>query len=239
MSQRRRSRSTSSGSAGSSASAFAGDLADIGGAAASAGGGAARGVAVVVLGDVGRSPRMQYHCASLAAAAGCAPVTLVGLAGEACQACVAGDARIAQSLLRPPRWLAAAPRALWPLLAPLRAAWQALALLFALWALAPPPRIILVQTPPAIPTLAAAWCAARTCRGRAPRARLLVDWHNMGFTVLGLSLRARYGARGLACAAPLLRAAAGYERRMAALADGHLCVTNAMRLWLWKHWHVA
>jgi len=230
MSQRRRSRSASSSGAGARSPGPPQDAPP-----------SSSGVAVVVLGDVGRSPRMQYHCASLAAAAGCAPVTLVGLAGEACMPCVAGDARVAQRLLSPPRCLASAPRLLWPVLAPLRAAWQAAALLLALWALSPPPRVILVQTPPAIPTLAAAACAARgaCCCGRRPRARLVVDWHNMGFTVLGLGLRARYGPRGLACAAPLLRLAAAYERRVAALADGHLCVTNAMRLWLWKHWRVA
>ena len=132
-------------------------------AAARGGGGSLRpnhGVAVVVLGDVGRSPRMQYHCASLAGA-GVGPVTLVGLAGEACAACVSEDARIAQVLLSPPRCFARAPRAAWPLLAPLRVLWQCGALLAALLWLSPAPAVVLVQSPPAIPTLAVAWCAAR------------------------------------------------------------------------------
>lgn len=195
-------------------------------------GGAPAGVAVVVLGDVGRSPRMQYHAASLAGA-GVGPVTLIGLAGEACQACVADDPRITQRLLSPPWALTAAPRVLWPLVAPLKVIWQCLALLWSLLALAPAPRVVLVQTPPAIPTLAVAWFAARV-RG----ARLVIDWHNFGFTVLGLSLRSRYGARGASCARPLLRVALKYERFCAGLADAHFCVTNAMRLWLRKHWRV-
>ncbi len=39
-------------------------------------------VCVVVLGDVGRSPRMQYHCLSLASMP--CRVSLVGYRGEKC-----------------------------------------------------------------------------------------------------------------------------------------------------------
>ena len=41
-------------------------------------------VAVVVLGDVGRSPRMQYHALSLAYLKDVKKVTLFGFVGEKC-----------------------------------------------------------------------------------------------------------------------------------------------------------
>ena len=41
-------------------------------------------VAVLVLGDVGRSPRMQYHALSLSEMSDNVRVTLVGYAGEEC-----------------------------------------------------------------------------------------------------------------------------------------------------------
>ncbi len=77
------------------------------------------------------------------------------------------------------------------------------------------PDVILVQNPPAAPTLVLAWMAARL-----RRARLIVDWHNFGYAMLGL----RLGPDHLA-----VRAARWYEQVMSGVADAHLCVSQAMR----------
>ena len=58
-----------------------------------------RTAAVLVLGDVGRSPRMQYHALSLAES--CAEVRLVGYAGERCVPSVEASPRIRTVLMRP------------------------------------------------------------------------------------------------------------------------------------------
>lgn len=51
---------------------------------------------VLVLGDVGRSPRMQYHTVSLAELPG-ASVSLVGYTGEDCVADVEQNARVGET----------------------------------------------------------------------------------------------------------------------------------------------
>ena len=48
--------------------------------------------AVIVIGDLGRSPRMQYHAASLAAAG--SEVDLIGLEGAALMPALAADPRV-------------------------------------------------------------------------------------------------------------------------------------------------
>ena len=65
----------------------------------------------------------------------------------------------------------------------------------------PKPDVILVQNPPAAPTLAVAWLAARL-RG----ARLVIDWHNLSHTILAVRLGEHHRA---------VRALARSERRWA------------------------
>ena len=112
-------------------------------------------VAVLVLGDVGRSPRMQYHALSLASLG--RRVLLIGYRGERCVPAIeAQPERIRQVRLRAdliPRL----PRALYVVYAPLKAVLQVLQLLWVLLVRAPRADVLLVQTPPAIPSLAAVW----------------------------------------------------------------------------------
>jgi beta-1,4-mannosyltransferase len=86
------------------------------------------------------------------------------------------------------------------------------------------PRWILVQNPPSFPTLLAAWLCARVGRGR-----LIVDWHNYGYTMLALRLGKDHA---------MVRCHEWYEGRAGRLADGHLCVSAAMRDDLARRWGV-
>lgn len=181
---------------------------------------APRRVAVVVLGDLGRSPRMQYHALALADAG--AWVELIGLAGSAPFAAVGAQPAIRVRLLpdpTPPRagagvgYLAGAAR---------RAAAQAAGLDAALRAAEA--EVILVQSPPALPSLPRALRAARR-----NGARLVIDWHNLGHALLALRLGARHPAVWLAA-----RAEQHFGRR----ADAHLCVSAAMRAALAQRWGI-
>lgn len=64
-------------------------------------GAAPKHVAVVVLGDIGRSPRMQYHAMSLVALDPGVTVSLIGYKGERCIPAVESEARINQVFVDP------------------------------------------------------------------------------------------------------------------------------------------
>lgn len=193
-----------------------------------------RRVACVVLGDFGRSPRMQYHALSLLRAG--AAVTVVGYEGEALvQGLTVDD--VEYRLFRPFqwRWLKSA---CWPLFALLKfvllifqLSW---CLLSSTWA-----DIILVQNPPsaALPIVV----IISAFRG----SRVIVDWHNLGFTTLSLALGCkedmvshseRDGITAVHRRSNLRRqivhCAKIVEVFFARQASAHLAVTKAMAMWL-------
>jgi len=165
-------------------------------------------IAVVALGDLGRSPRMQYHAVALADAG--FEVDLIGWAGTPVREEVESrssirchrlpvdpsqERSVAAAALAAPRKLAALCRLLWRGIAP--------------------PDAILVQTPPAFPTLPV---AAAFSRWR--KIDMVVDWHNLGHTILALGLGAEH---------PLVRITRWIESRFGARAAASFCVSQAMR----------
>jgi len=76
------------------------------------------------------------------------------------------------------------------------------------------PDLVLVQDPPAFPTLTIAR-KALVSKG----VRFVIDWHNIGYSVLGLRLGQWH---------PVVRLARWLERRDARHADAHLCVSRGL-----------
>jgi len=180
--------------------------------------------AVLVLGDIGRSPRMQYHAMSLADHG--YRVHLVGYGGAKPPDRLVSNPHIRlHNLPTPWKLPESSARALFLAYAPFKVLYQVLVLVWTLLFVLPRPSVLLVQNPPAIPTLAVARliCALR-------RSRLVVDWHNYGYTILAL----RLGFGHLA-----VRLAQRYERWFGRRAAAHLCVTRAMARDLRNEWHVA
>jgi beta-1,4-mannosyltransferase len=180
--------------------------------------------AVIVLGDVGRSPRMQYHAASLAAAGG--EVDLIGLEGAAPVPAVATSPRIHVHRL-PDRAFAGRARGgvrrfVWG--SALRALGQGVRL-FATLMRIPRPDVILVQNPPAVPALSIAWLASRL-----RRSRFVIDWHNLSHTIAAVKVGEHHRA---------VKALARSERRWAKRADGHLTVSKALAEWLAREYRVT
>lgn len=180
-------------------------------------------VAVVVLGDLGNSPRMQYH--ALALATTLADVDLIGYAGSPLGAPITTHPHIHLHLMRAPRPAGQhLPRVLFVGYGVWRIVTQCLHLLWLLLIATARPDFLLVQNPPAIPTLWAAWLAARV-----RSATFVVDWHNFGYAMLALRMGQRH---------PVVRAARWHERRVGRRAGAHFCVSRAMQAELAAHWGV-
>ena len=166
---------------------------------------------------------MQYHALALAVNDG--EVDLVGLEGAPVHAALTAEPRVHSHRLADHLFKSRASRgrARFVWMSAARASMQATALLSTLLRL-PKPDVILVQNPPSVPTLAAAWTAARM-RG----AHLVIDWHNLSHTILAVRLGENHRA---------VRALARSERRWAQRADAHLAVSQALAEWLQREWKV-
>jgi beta-1,4-mannosyltransferase len=174
---------------------------------------------VLVLGDVGRSPRMQYHALSLATAG--INVDVVGYAGSACLPALVAHERVTLTLMKP--FNLRLPRVFFLVYALLKIAVQITQL--ALTLLSRRVDFLIVQNPPAIPTLVVVqlYCFL------LPECRLIIDWHNFGYSILALSR----GANSVTT-----RIAYWYERVCGRGAHANLCVTRAMQTHLRDTWHV-
>ncbi|EUC47956.1 glycosyltransferase family 33 protein [Bipolaris oryzae ATCC 44560] len=173
----------------------------------------ARSVQVVVLGDIGRSPRMQYHALSLAKHG--ARVTLIGYQESEILPEIVSNPLIEIIPLSPaPASLRSSSRLLFPILAPLKVLWQIFSLYTALGYRSQPARWTLVQNPPSIPTLAV---ASLVCFLR--RTDLVIDWHNFGYSILAMKLGDSH---------PLVRISERHEKIFAKAASHHITVTDAM-----------
>ncbi len=80
------------------------------------------------------------------------------------------------------------------------------------------PDLVLIQNPPAFPTLAVAWFSLRR-RG----VRFVIDWHNLGYTLLSLRLGQWH---------PAVRLARWFERRDARRVEANLCVSRGLAAFL-------
>ena len=174
---------------------------------------------VVVLGDIGRSPRMCNHAVSLAAAG--FDVTFVGYDGSNLSQQVRHSHKIQISTLPTcPRWM---PR-------PLKAIWQFITLFCSLpWITGPD--VILMQNPPTIPTVVVAYVYA--CLHR--HTKLVLDWHNYGYTILQMSLGQSSQAE---LRHPLVKVAHAIEAFFGPKVHAAFCVSKAMKRDLYNKWNV-
>jgi beta-1,4-mannosyltransferase len=161
---------------------------------------------------------MRYHARALAAAG--VEVDLVGYEGTPTPIAVADDTRIrvhriAPSTLRHKKGLPTG------FTYALSAVFDACRVGVRLWRLLrglAPPDLVLIQNPPHFPTVAVTrFSLAR--RG----VRFVIDWHNLGYTLLTLRLGAWH---------PAVRLARWLERRDARRVDGHLCVSRGLAAFL-------
>jgi beta-1,4-mannosyltransferase len=174
---------------------------------------------VVVLGDFGRSPRMQYHTLSISSK----PNTLVyvlAYAGAAPLQAITSAPNV--HIVHIPDFKSRLPRLLHLILKVLTLGF---ALLWFMLARLPRPKCILVQTPPAIPIMAIAYLSSKL-----HSSGLVFDWHNYGYTILSLSSGTN---------SPLVKVARAYESFWSRRSTAAFCVTKAMRDDMAERWGVS
>ncbi|KAL8841864.1 MAG: hypothetical protein Q9170_000737 [Blastenia crenularia] len=166
-------------------------------------------VQVVVLGDIGRSPRIQYHALSIAKHGGF--VDLVGYKVSELHPEIGSSPRITvHDIAVTPNWLKSDKKWSFLLLAPFKVVLQTCSLYYTLGYRTPPAKWLLVQI----------ICFLRN-------TQLIIDWHNFGFSILGLKLGPTH---------PLVRVARLFEQTFSAKAYAHLVVSNAMARALREEW---
>ncbi|KAK3390078.1 glycosyl transferases group 1-domain-containing protein [Podospora didyma] len=167
-------------------------------------------VHIVVLGDIGRSPRMTYHALSIAKNGG--KVKLIGYLETELHADLRNNANITIKALPPPP---KKPQFLpFILFAPWKVLFQVYHLTQLLAYGLQPAEWLLVQNPPSIPTLAV---AVIICYYR--NTKLIIDWHNYGWSILASTKGAGH---------PLVFIAKLYERFFGHLGHLNLTVSDAM-----------
>ncbi|CAI0420467.1 unnamed protein product [Linum tenue] len=177
---------------------------------------------VVVLGDIGRSPRMQYHALSLANQANL-EVDIVGYGGSVPHAAVVEHKSIHVHNMKP-ILLQGLPKVLKPLVLLLKPLIQFLMLLWYLCIKIVRPDVFLVQNPPSVPTLMAVKWASWF-----RNSSFIIDWHNFGYTLMALSVgrNSRFVA-----------VYHWFEQHFGKMANGSLCVTKAMQHELAQNWGI-
>ncbi|KAF9873184.1 hypothetical protein CkaCkLH20_09347 [Colletotrichum karsti] len=141
-------------------------------------------IQILVLGDIGRSPRMQYHALSVMKHGG--RVDLIGYKETARLPDLVGNDRVALYPLPPLPTVFKWNTLPFLINKPAKVVWQMWSIFYVLAYTAPPARWIIIQNPPSIPTLHLALLVS-LLRG----SHLLIDWHNYGWSIMatGRSLK--------------------------------------------------
>ncbi|KAI8121864.1 hypothetical protein FF38_11590 [Lucilia cuprina] len=179
-----------------------------------------RNACIIVLGDIGRSPRMQYHAISLLEEN--YNVDFVGyMETKPLQELSTAEPKCKIHELTPVPWTNLTP----VLKLIFKTIWQTLSLIVALIAIRRP-NFLLVQNPPGIPTLVVSYLYCVLTR-----TRLIIDWHNYTYTILGLGMRGGENNR-------ICRIAKWIEKWFGSKADANFCVTKAMKDDLTNNWGI-
>ncbi|KAI0105321.1 glycosyltransferase family 33 protein [Nemania sp. FL0031] len=171
-------------------------------------------VQILVLGDIGRSPRMQYHALSIAKHGG--TVHLIGYHESPPHPDLLSSPNVViHPLATPPRILRSSSIP-FVISGPLKVLWQVGTLFQVLAYTTPACTWLLVQNPPSIPTLAISLVVSIL-----RNTRLMIDWHNYGWTILS-------GTKGPTH--PFVAISKAYECALAQAAPtANITVTHAMR----------
>ncbi|GJD08845.1 UDP-glycosyltransferase TURAN [Galdieria sulphuraria] len=180
--------------------------------------------AVVVLGDLERSPRIVNQAVCLSRCGWL--VDLVGFVDAKKGSSVYSNERVCVISLKSFFHTQKRFKLLYAITALLVALERFILLIYRLCCFQRPHySLILVQNPPSVPTLAVAWFASRFIH----RAAFVIDWHNFGYTMMQISHAPNI----------LVSLAKAYERYFGQLATANFCVCAAAQNFLQKYWNIT
>ena len=174
-------------------------------------------IAVLVMGDVDRSPRMINHTLSIANLTDSYSADLIGYHGNSLPQAVQENVRIRPRYLSTDflKLIQKMPKFLYLLYAVLRIVFQCVQLAYVF--LSESYDYILVQNPPCVPVLFVLYFLKLI---RVLRSEIIIDWHNYGYSIL----RVNHVNKLLVAAAKV------YEMFFSRCGNHHLCVSRAMQV---------
>ena len=171
-------------------------------------------VAVLVVGDLNRSPRMLNHCLSLTDSfEEINEVSLIGFNGGDIRSDISTNPKIKQYYISQGlnKLLRKLPRFLFIFVALIKIITQVLSLLWILFRI-PKFKFLILQNPPGIPAMLICWIV---CKIRG--SKFIIDWHNYGYTILKVNNRPQF----------LVNLACKYEKYLGKKSDVNFCVSQA------------
>ena len=173
--------------------------------------------AIVVVGDLNRSPRMLNHAKAIATLVkNINQVSIIGYNGGDLRQDIATDKRIVPYYLgleKVNKYLQAFPRFMFIFVSLIKIIIQIFILTHLLFKI-PKSKFLILQNPPSIPALL---ICLIVCFIR--RTEFVLDWHNYGYTILKVNKRNR-----VICYFAYL-----YEKILGRFASVNLCVSKAMK----------
>ncbi|XP_068966673.1 chitobiosyldiphosphodolichol beta-mannosyltransferase [Bombus flavifrons] len=178
-----------------------------------------KNVCIVVLGDLGRSPRMQYHAMSFAKEG--YTVDFIGYPGSLPLKEIRENSSIHIYYLHPPPdiedRLSRLPHYV------IKTIWQTSNLIWILFT-KHISNYILIQNPPAIPTIPVCWFYSIVVD-----SKFIIDWHNYAHTLMALTLKDDH---------LLVKFAKAIETYFGSKAHYNFCVSQAMKEDLQLKWGI-
>ena len=182
-------------------------------------------VAVLVVGDLNRSPRMLNHCIALTESfPNINEVSLIGYDGGDIRSDIANNSKIKQYhfFQKINKFLRKLPRILFIFVALFKIILQTISLTWILLRI-PKFRFLILQNPPGIPSMLICWII---CKIRG--SKFIIDWHNYGYTILKVNNRPNF----------IVNLAYKYEKYIGKKSDLNFCVSRAEKRDLKKQFNI-
>ena len=182
-------------------------------------------VAILVLGDLNRSPRMLNHCVALSESfPNIQEISLIGYDSTDIRKDISSNTKIKRYNIsnRINKIFQHFPRIFFIFTSFFKILFQIFSMFFILFKI-PKFSFLILQNPPGIPSMFVCWLV---CKLR--KSKFIIDWHNYGYTILKVNKRPNF----------IVKIAEKYEKFFGKKSDMNLCVSQAEKRDLKKNFGI-